>query len=108
MTSMQVDLPVLSKAGNEFTFQASRLTVAVNAYAAGAQIPSSAIGSIGPGQGVLDAYEGLHARVTEHLHSLRRIVEETGRHLATCAVAYEQIDRVNHDRMKRAGTLAHR
>jgi hypothetical protein len=108
MTSMQVDLPVLSKAGNEFTFQASQLAAAVNAFAAGAQIPSSAIGSIGPGHGALDAYEGLLARVTEHLHSLRQVVEETGRHLATCAVAYEQIDRVNRDRMNRAGIPRHR
>jgi hypothetical protein len=90
---MRVDPVVLAKAGAEFTLKASELACAVDTFTAAAHIPRSAIGSVGPGQPALTAYQDLLARVTEHLHHLQRAVAETGTNLIKSAANYEEMDR---------------
>lgn len=105
---IQVELPVVFKAGDEFMFQADRLAEAFERFAATAYIPSSAIGFIGPGRDALDAYQGLLGRVSEYLHDLRRLMGETGGHLVTSAASYERVDRGSYHQVERAGTVSAR
>jgi hypothetical protein len=92
MASMSLDLPVVYKAGADFTFHAGELAQAVRAFAAAAQIPSSAVGVLGPGQDALKAYGTLLAHVTESLQQLHQAVHETGTCLTQGAAACERQD----------------
>ncbi|MEP6695868.1 MAG: hypothetical protein ABJA34_03210 [Pseudonocardiales bacterium] len=95
MSGFQVDPPVVAKAGAEFTLKASELTCLVNAFTGAAQIPSSAIGAIGPGQSALKAYNDLLNHVTEHLHNLQKAVDQTGTNLSQTARNYTAMEHAN-------------
>jgi hypothetical protein len=93
--SFKVDPPVIAEAGKEFTLKASELTCAFNAFNGSAQIPDSAIGSIGPGQKALKAYQDLLTHVTEHLGHLQQAVDQAGTNLTLTAKAYEKMEHDN-------------
>jgi len=95
MSVIRVVPPVIAKAGEDFGRRGGDLAEAVGQFVAASTIPDSAIGSIGPGEDALKAYNELLGHVVEHLRNLHKTVSIAGHNLQVTAQNYEIMERNN-------------
>lgn len=95
MAGIKVKPEDVAAVGAEFSNQSDKLTGAVSAFLAGAQIDGDGIGWLGPGKDAMKAYKDLLNHVTEHLHSLETTVEKVGTNLTDTAIAYQKMEDAN-------------